>query len=95
MQKMSSTRGQIFRTAVDGNHIRMTKPNERGSQFLNCKNFSSTVLMAVADADYCFVSVQVGAYGTSSDSDVFQISTLGNNTGEQQSEHSRPQSSAQ
>jgi len=32
--------------------------------------------MAVADADY-FVSVEVGAYGSSSDSNVFKKSTFG------------------
>ena len=49
--------------AVDGKHIRIRKPNESGSQFFNYKNFFSTVLMAVADAVYCFISEEVGAYG--------------------------------
>jgi len=62
--------------AVDGKHIRMGKPNESGTQFFNYKNFFSTVLMAVADADYCFISVEVGAYGSSSDSNVFKNSTF-------------------
>jgi len=61
--------------AVDGKHIMIRKTNENGSQFFNYKNFFSTVLMAVADADYCFISVEVGAYG-SSDS-VFKNSTFG------------------
>ena len=66
---MNSTRGQVFRTAqeVDGKHIRIRKPNEVASQFFNYKNFFCRVFMAVADADYCFVSVEVGAYGSSSD----------------------------
>jgi len=63
--------------AVDGKHIRMRKPNESGSQFFNYSNFFSTVLMAVTDADSCFVSVEVGAYGSSSDSSVFKNSTFG------------------
>jgi len=33
--------------------------------------------MAVADADYYFISVEDGAYGSSSDSDVFKNSTFG------------------
>ena len=57
---------------VDGKLIRIGKPNESGSQFYNYKNFFSTVLMAVADADYCFISVEAGAYGSSSDSNVFK-----------------------
>jgi hypothetical protein len=55
----------------------MKKPNDSGSQFFNYKNFFSTVLMAVAGADYCFISVEVGAYGSSSDSNVFKNSTFG------------------
>jgi len=63
--------------AVDRKHIRIRKPNESGCQFFNYKNFFSTVLMAVADANYCFISVEVGAYGSSSDSNVFKKSTFG------------------
>jgi len=63
--------------AVDGKHIRIRKPNESASQFFNYKNYFSTVLMAVADADYCFISVEVGAYGSSSVSNVFKNSTFG------------------
>jgi len=40
------------------------------------RKFFSTVLMAVADADYCLISVEVGAYGSSSDSNVFKNSTF-------------------
>ena len=63
--------------AVDGKHIRIRKPNESGSQFFNHKNFSSTVLMAVSDADCCFISVEVRACGSSSDSNVFKNSIFG------------------
>jgi len=41
--------------AVDGKHS--------GSPFFSYMNFFSTVLMAVVDSDYCFVSIDVGAYG--------------------------------
>jgi hypothetical protein len=33
--------------------------------------------MVVADAGYCFISIEVGAYGSSSDSNVFKNSTFG------------------
>ena len=33
--------------------------------------------MVNVDADYCFISVEVGAYGSSSDSNVFKNSTFG------------------
>jgi len=57
---------------VDGKHITIKKPNESGSQFFNYKNFFCTVLMAVAGAGYCFISVDFGAYVSSSDSNVFK-----------------------
>ena len=63
--------------AVDGKHIRMRKPNESASQFFNYKNFFTAVLMAVADADCCFISVEFGDYGSSTDSDGFKKSTFG------------------
>ena len=63
--------------AVDGKDIRIRKPNESESQYFNYKIFFSTVLMAVADADYSFISVEVVAYGSSSDSNVFKTSTFG------------------
>ena len=63
--------------AVDGKHIRMRKPNESGSQFFNYKNFFSTVFMAMAEADHCFISIEVGTYGLSSDSNVFKNSKFG------------------
>jgi len=40
------------------------------------RTFSLRSLLAVADADYCFISVEVGAYGSLSDS-VFKNSTFG------------------
>jgi hypothetical protein len=63
--------------AVDRKHIRMKKPNDSGSQFFSYNNFFSNVLMAVAGADYCFISVEFGAYGSSSDSNVFKNSKFG------------------
>jgi hypothetical protein len=78
-QQMNSTRENFPNCvgAVDGKHIRMKKPNDSGSQFFSYKNLFSADLMAVADADYCFISVEVGAYGSSSDSVVFKNSTFG------------------
>jgi len=62
--------------AVDGKHIRMCKPDDSGSLFFNYKNFFSTVLMALVDADYCFISIDVGAYGASSDCNIFKNSNF-------------------
>lgn len=63
--------------AIDGKHIRIQKPYCTGSEFMNYKNFFSVVLMAVVDADYCFTSIDIGSYGSASDSHIFQKSNFG------------------
>lgn len=63
--------------AVDGKHIRLQKPNNTGSEFYNYKNFYSTILLGIVDADYCFTAIDVGAYGAGSDSSVFKNSNFG------------------
>nr|XP_042909489.1 protein ALP1-like [Parasteatoda tepidariorum] len=57
---------------VDGKHIRIVQPS--GSLYHNYKHFFSTVLLAVCDANYCFLYVNVGSYGKSNDSTIFQES---------------------
>lgn len=63
--------------AVDGKHIRLKKPATTGSEFYNYKNFFSTVLLGVVDADYCFVAIDVGSYGANSDSNILKKSNFG------------------
>lgn len=60
--------------AIDGKHIRMKCPQNSGSMFYNYKNFYSIVLQAVADADYRFITVEVGSYGKQSDGGIFNSS---------------------
>lgn len=60
--------------AVDGKHVEIVNP--LGSVYFNYKGFSSVVLMAVADADYRFVYIDVGAQGKNHDSTVFQETNL-------------------
>ena len=62
---------------VDGTHIRMKMPAETGSLFYNYKHFFSILLLALVDANYCFIAVDVGAAGKSSDSNVFKNSNIG------------------
>ncbi|XP_068117002.1 uncharacterized protein [Hyperolius riggenbachi] len=62
--------------AIDGKHVRLQKPARSGSLYFNYKKYFSLVLLAVADADYKFVYVDVGSYGGSSDSGIFRRSRL-------------------
>uniref|UniRef100_A0A8C5QRJ7 DDE Tnp4 domain-containing protein n=1 Tax=Leptobrachium leishanense TaxID=445787 RepID=A0A8C5QRJ7_9ANUR len=62
--------------AVDGKHVRIVKPLHSGSLYQNYKHFFSIGLLAVADANYNFVYVDVGSYGKDSDSTLFRNSTL-------------------
>ncbi|KAL4705107.1 hypothetical protein ACJJTC_006430 [Scirpophaga incertulas] len=63
--------------AIDGKHIRIMNPRNCGSLFYNYKKYSSIVLLAVADANYCFTTIDVGAYGREGDSQIFKISNFG------------------
>lgn len=62
--------------AVDGKHIRVIKPANSASVYYNYKHFFSIVLMAVTDANYKFLFIDVGSYGKCGDSTIFQQSVL-------------------
>ena len=62
--------------AIDGKHVMIQCPVNSGSLFYNYKSYFSIVLLAVASADYRFVMVDIGAYGSSNDSGVLNNTAL-------------------
>ena len=53
--------------ALDGKHITIQAPINSGSEFYNYKQNFSVVLMALVDAEYCFMFADCGSQGRLSD----------------------------
>ena len=63
--------------AIDGKHVAVRQPPGSGSLYYNYKNYFSIVLMAVVDAGYRFVMVDIGNYGSNSDTGILKHSIIG------------------
>ncbi len=64
-------------SAIDGKHYMINVPPYSGSTYFNYKYSFSLVLMALADLEYRFTMVDIGAAGSDGDSFVFHNSALG------------------
>jgi len=57
--------------------VKVQDPPNSGSKFFNYKHSFSVVLLALVDARYKFIVVDIGSYGRNSEGRIFAHSKLG------------------
>ena len=63
--------------AIDGKHVQIEAPSNSGTLYHNYKGYFSIVLLAICDAKYNFILVDMGQYGSNNDSGVLAHSAIG------------------
>lgn len=58
---------------IDGKHVRIRCPNSTGSVYFNYKDYFSVILLALVDANYKFIAIDVGSYGREGDAGELSI----------------------
>ena len=62
--------------ALNAKHIAIKKPKKSDSEYVNYKGYFSLVLMALVNAEYKFLWVNIWASGSSSDAQIFNRSKM-------------------
>lgn len=60
---------------LDGKHVRVRCPDATGSIYYNYKDFFSVVLLALVDANYKFIAIDVGSFGREGDAGEFLLAS--------------------
>jgi hypothetical protein len=63
--------------SIDGKHCLIKWPPNAGCLYFNYKSFHSVNSLGVADANFCFTLIDVGAHGRDKDGSVFSNSNFG------------------
>ncbi len=73
-----STRWNFHHTlgALDGKHVRIRNPPKGASEYFNYKRYFSIIMMALVDADYRFIYLDIGQPGANSDAGIFNRGKL-------------------
>ncbi len=63
--------------AVDGKHCTINAPPNSGTLYFNYKKTFSVVMLAVVDAFYKFVLIEIGSMGSEGDNSIFRNCNFG------------------